>query len=393
MSKHISEILNLTSRRLENRARGLEKPIPVPWPHLAEAIGGGWWPGAYAMVGGTGVGKTQFAIQIALEAAIRGVPVKYIGLEMNMMDIVARTLGLYSGTDWSNYFLGQVKPEQLISDLEKFGPELNALPLSITTARPQAWTPRDLLKEAEAFRAGNPQKEPGEKPLLMVLDFIQLMGSERPREELRQTVKRTAYITRALAEQDITSLMVSSTSRSNYELLEGWDKGDEDEDAPYKKDPRRLVGAGKESGDLEYACDGLMVLTRQPMSQTMWCAIAKFRAGPPCWLPFTFTGSKMVVGTAPKSPTKLKDKVKHRMVRDLMFGKEYRMSMAAFVQQTRLGDGDAKQVLAELQKEGIATVEENHVTLKVEEKKDAEGSEKIDSKVSTGKGEAKESED
>ena len=66
-------------------------------------------------------------------------------------------------------------------------------------------------------------------------------------------------------------LVLSSTARANYADL----VNDPD------RDPADLVGLGKESGEIEYAADGVLVLAKdktEPKKRTL--VIAKHRHGP-----------------------------------------------------------------------------------------------------------------
>ena len=87
--------------RMRRRAQGIEKPIPLPWEHLGERLSGGLWPGCHVLVGNTGTGKSQWALQVVLHAARQGVPCLYVGLELGKVDLVARLLGLMSNKKWS----------------------------------------------------------------------------------------------------------------------------------------------------------------------------------------------------------------------------------------------------------------------------------------------------
>src|SRR6185503_20448221 len=63
--KAIGELFEAAMARMERRALGLERPIPMPptWRAVAGLGGGGWWPGLHVLVGNTGSGKSQFALQ------------------------------------------------------------------------------------------------------------------------------------------------------------------------------------------------------------------------------------------------------------------------------------------------------------------------------------------
>jgi len=88
---------------LRARARGEAKPIPLPWPRLAEALGGGLWPGLHVLCAATGIGKTAAALQIAFSALRAGAPTLYVGLELGAVDITARaiTIAENNGSQWS----------------------------------------------------------------------------------------------------------------------------------------------------------------------------------------------------------------------------------------------------------------------------------------------------
>ena len=55
--------------RIEARRSKRERPVATPWNGVNEALGGGLWPGFYVLVGGTGAGKSQWALQLGLHAA------------------------------------------------------------------------------------------------------------------------------------------------------------------------------------------------------------------------------------------------------------------------------------------------------------------------------------
>lgn len=351
----IDNFLEAEAARLQRRAEGIEQPIPLPWEHLATAVGGGLWPGLYVIVGGTGVGKTQTVLDIIRHAAGQGVPTGYIGLEMTRLDFIARLLGLESDTPWSDHFLGKTNPTELLALVADHAPALAKLPLWLEFSQPNGWPRNRLIDFAKELRGHHPQEFPGEKPILLVLDYVQLVGPSNPREDTRQVVKKTAYIGRALAEEGITTIMVSSTSRDNYSILEGVEH-------PHDTDPRKLVGTGKESGDIEYACDGLWVMTRQPNDSTMWCASAKFRAGKACWLPFHFDGTRMRSGASADLPRKLRDLAFTRARSRLMPGHKY--SRAAFAATTKLQGEALEKLIEALLNDGVLVEEGNSLILK-----------------------------
>ena len=230
--------------RMEARASGAEMPVPVPWPSVAAALGGGLWPGCYTVVGNTGSGKSQFAIQLAHEAAAKGTPVLYIGLELGEIDLTARLLGLAAKVYWSKLYLGDPFTVGGLRTRHADKVEaLRALPFHLDFGGPFGWSYRELETKVRDLRDLYPEPHgKGSRPLLVVLDFLQLVASpEGEREDLRERIARASYAARAVARaMDVAVLLISSTSRENYGTLDGAQEGKGL--GLGKGSPRRLVG-------------------------------------------------------------------------------------------------------------------------------------------------------
>lgn len=274
----VDDALDLFARRADGRA----KPIELPWKNVGEALGGGLWPGLHVLVGGTGQGKSQWALQVALEATLRATPTPtlYLALELGQPDVVARLLGLMlrkekgaPKANWSDLFIGS-KPKAL-EEAKKYAGRLKEIPLRVEVAKPHGWSFNLLYNRVEALRSIYPENNPGELPLLVIVDYLQAVGApERERVELRERIQRASYEARAAARDfNAAVLLLSSTSRESFERLT---KEEEITD----ETAHRLVGTGKESGDIEYAADTLMVLCpRKQPTDSVKLAIAKVRAG------------------------------------------------------------------------------------------------------------------
>jgi len=292
--------------RMMSRAGGRERPIPTPWPSVNTALGGGLWPGLFILVGNTGSGKSQWALQVAVDAARQGTPVLYIGLELGKVDLVARLAGLVTGRRWSRLFLGNGEdaPAEL-SQVRKMDAvrELAAMPFHLEMGPPMGWSYDWLAASMATMRELYPELNgPGSRPILVVLDFLQIVSSpEGAREDLRERIGRAAYAGRAVArEYDAAVLLVSSTSREHYATLEGREVKKEGRVVSGPKNgtgnAARLVGLGKESGEVEYAADAVLVLAREEYAPTTgslcWLAVAKGRAVTPGWTPMKFDGGR-----------------------------------------------------------------------------------------------------
>ena len=74
--------------------------------------------------------------------------------------------------------------------------------------------------------------------------------------------------------------------------------GRDKEGAPVRAALHELVGLGKESGDVEYSADGVLVLCREPWEaskpqggKVVHLAVAKLRAGEGSWCALRFDGT------------------------------------------------------------------------------------------------------
>lgn len=278
--------------RMKARGRGDEKAIATPWPALDAALGGGLWPGLHVLVGNTGSGKSQLALQLALNAARNGTPVLYVGLELAQLDLTARLAGLVERSRWSDYYHGHRIPSDTTREL------LAGLPFYLDLRGPHEWTPDALDAPAAALRA-----EGGGAPFLVVLDFLQIVGDSSDRgEDLRQRIGRAAYKGSAIARRDNAAvLMLSSTARENAHALRGKARPSANRSGSEKPEQLgtgwagRFQGLGKESGEIEYAADTLMALCEEGHEGAgpwpRWLAVAKIRAGASAWVSLDFNGN------------------------------------------------------------------------------------------------------
>jgi replicative DNA helicase len=224
------------------RSSGREPALATPWPALDRLLGGsGLWPGMYVLVGSTGAGKSQWAVQLATHAARAGRRTLYLALELSRRDLAARVFGAVAGVSWSAVLRGSLPEETLHQAIARAEREVRSLPLHTECGTPYGYGIDTLVSRAWALR-----------PQLVVLDYLQLCGTKAG-EEPRVSVARVSYAARAIA-RDLNAVVIvlSSTARANYAELVN----------DPSKDPSDLVGLGKESGEIEYAADGVLVLAK-----------------------------------------------------------------------------------------------------------------------------------
>jgi len=297
--------------RLAARRNGDATPLATRFERLNHALGGGFWPGLYLIVGSTGSGKSQLALQLALDAARAGTPVQYVALELDETHLYARAAG-YLRRDagkWSEFFHGH-KPVP-----DDVPAALAALPFHWDVAPPHGWDTAEIAHCAAALR----RLYPAAAHVLVVVDFLQLVAG--PGRDLRERIGTAAYQAKAAArDHDAVVLLISSTARENYAATEftphqlakgkAGEKRFEDATAPWDGPAHALVGLGKESGETEYSADAVFVLVKEgwttaapPHGGTrVHLALAKHRAGVPGWLDLRFDGAVFTEPPAPEPP-------------------------------------------------------------------------------------------
>jgi replicative DNA helicase len=321
--RDLKTVLDDALARMQRRAAGQEKPIPLPWSGLSEALGGGFWGGTTAtLVGDTGCGKTQWALQVALGAAAGGVPVCYVSSEPGVDQVAPRLLAMKAGQKWSDLYVGRTDAAAFDAIRAAHTESLKTLPFHLlagTASRPGEPGSRRV---ARWMRGRYPQKGPGQRPLLIVQDFVELVTGGRDQEEFNDTMGRVAQEARQAAhDHDVALLIVSSTSREqrlNDEDSIGIHHERRQSRGLGRGNPARLLLTGKNAGDMERESDTVLVLAHDPEQRAeveapwkrVWCAVAKNRAGGRAWCALRFNGTQFqedveVTRTLPLEPCDL----------------------------------------------------------------------------------------
>jgi replicative DNA helicase len=210
---------------------------------------------------------------------------------------------------WSDLYTGRAGQDTLLLLIQQHAEELAKLPLYLKTDQGvQGWAYQQIRVAVKELR----QAHPHAPTVLVVVDFLQLLVGTDDREDLRQRIGRAAYQARLVArEMGAAILLISATSRDNYGRLNvvlGTNG------VPTVA-PSSLVGAGKESGEIEYAADAALVLARASGdeagngcdSDAVWVAVAKSRVGGAGWYRLVerqgWFGEESEVGPKAESPT------------------------------------------------------------------------------------------
>lgn len=289
---------------IQRRKLREESPIQTPWSCFSNQLQGGFWPGVHVLIAGTAAGKTQFALECSLHAAMTGSAVGYVSLELNEEDILARVASTALKKKnitlpWSKIYRGEINEEELSQVQQEFEIVRN-LPFYVDFGTTTGWATSKLEKIACSMKECYPNA-----PIFLVVDFLQLVGNEpNERADLRERIGKAAYLARQVARQHRASiLLISSTARANYNLFAP-DTGIpaaglmiSDTSNPEHRflrgirSPDALVGLGKETGEIEYAADSVTILAKLPRDlivnpseySPVLAITAKLRAGPPSW--------------------------------------------------------------------------------------------------------------
>lgn len=287
-AKELSALAREFVARLKD---GREAPVPTGHAQLDEQLDGGFWPGLHIFCGGTGAMKTQLALSTAINAARAGTPVAVIALEQRRAAWAARVQAELTELSWSSVLSDRANTSELARYDATEWPEL----LSLIPGRPY----RFPIEGAAAVTAELRRRHPTGQ-LLVIADYVQLIGDIGANDETRARVMRAAVAAQEAAhEHNAAVLLLSSVARENYAKLA---------DLPCKpsmlatrdtplgpvrelKSAHAWIGLGKESGEIEFSAESVTVVAKGqhaeiPGASVVVAATAKRRFGDPSWCAF-----------------------------------------------------------------------------------------------------------
>ncbi len=233
------------------------------------------------VVGGSGIGKSAFIVNVAIAAGCGNAPVLYVSAELDDTEILARLIAVRSqgkdgrGVAHSELTMRDIDPEILRPVIEQMASDCPNL---------FVWAPRSNQKNAKCLRAAVKvlSEANDNKPVVLMLDYIQRFTEG---EDLRVATKNLSGELRELSrvggiDEDWPGAVVwavSSAPRHAYHHLascthlraavEGGDvpatgKPSKNGLRPMiRQEPIPVVGLAKESGDLEYDSTHVLVMT------------------------------------------------------------------------------------------------------------------------------------
>lgn len=240
--------------------------LPTGLPQLDTLIGG-LTTGLFILAGAPGSGKTTMALQMA-SAASREVPVVYVTFENSPSSLTLKAISARAGINPQQVLRGWADPAALRKAASEWKPVADRMALIEGSGRLTVAQIR-----AKALHAMNRHKA---KNCLVVVDYLQLWaklaGELRGLTTVRERVETLGSTLRDLAVRlDSPVLALASQNRAQGDYGDG--------------NGSSSLDSLKESGDLEYAADAVIFLTKSKKRQAvaparaMDLVLAKNRSG------------------------------------------------------------------------------------------------------------------
>lgn len=237
----IKDVLLETFERIEflHANQGKISGIPSGYPDLDRMTSGFQKSDLIIVAARPSVGKTAFALNIAQNVAARsGEPVAIFSLEMSAAQLAQRMLCAESNIDSHKFRTGMMADD----DWEKLTMAISTLseaPIYIDDSA--GTTVYDIRSKCRRLKA--------ERGIGIVLvDYLQLINSHRPRENRQQEISEISRSLKNLArELDCPVIALSQLSRS----------------VEQRQDKRPLLSDLRESGSLEQDADIVAFLYRE----------------------------------------------------------------------------------------------------------------------------------
>lgn len=282
------DILTTVDRRIS----GEEHAIVTAWDHVNFLLGDGFWAGAHTLISTSGNGKTTFAMQCAIHAALAEVPTFYASLELDNAQIGLRAAScLDDSIRWNDALRGKRTQRKTLDWV--FEEQIQGLPLWIDVGQNDGWDLEELetwiLKRREEGYTGT---------LFAVIDYLQLVkaSGQDERSSIKTIMRQIQNLARL---QNVAILAISSTSRANYgeaDVLEAAELlGTSNGNTGQMKNRSIVMKMAKEAGEIEYGSTTLSALVRDYSCKRTYLLIAKRRIEDGgVWCSFEWKGTGFV---------------------------------------------------------------------------------------------------
>jgi replicative DNA helicase len=237
---HIADILPevLDQVRGAEQNKGKVTGIPTGYTEL-DSLTCGWKRGDVIVIGGRpSMGKSAFGLCLAVEAAKKGYPPVIFSLEMSREQLALRALAMGSAQSMQSLRRGDPKDGRTWELLLSASDELGRLSLRIDDT--PGLSPLQIRAQAKRLKlAGHCD--------LVLIDYLQLMGSDRRKATRENEVAELSRSMKALAKDlDVPVIVLSQLNR----------------DLEERPDKRPKVSDLRESGAIEQDADVILFVYR-----------------------------------------------------------------------------------------------------------------------------------
>lgn len=238
----VDEIVPTNLEKIEEAAKQEDEITGIPSGFIdLDHMTNGWQRSDLIILAARpAMGKTALCLNMAANAAIDyHYPVAIFSLEMSKEQLVMRMLAAAARIDQKRLRTGQLNPDEWGAFMQKIGP-LTSAPIYIDD------TPAITIRELRA-KARRLQSREGDLGLILV-DYLQLMGSSGNSENRQQEVSEISRSLKALArELNVPIIALSQLSRTVEQT----------------KDKRPQLSHLRESGSLEQDADIVLFIHRE----------------------------------------------------------------------------------------------------------------------------------
>lgn len=226
------------AKELQGRLSGIDTGIAS----LNEATNG-WQPCEHIVIAARpACGKTAFALNMLLNAALKGTPVYIHSLEMSRKALVRRCLAILSGVDLKKMKNGRVSPEDELV-MQAVRPVFEKLPITIDD--------RSAVTMSQIFYKARKLKRKG-RCGMVIIDYLQLCRPKDSKQQRHLQVAEMSWTAKIMAKElEIPVLDLCQLSRES------------------EKTGRRPVKADlRESGSIEQDADVIAFLHHEKDENT-----------------------------------------------------------------------------------------------------------------------------
>lgn len=241
----MADRLHTMVRGALDRSLSPRPSVDLPWPDLRAITGPLRAPQVVVVAARPGVGKSAFALDVLLGAALARVPAPglFFSLEMTASELLERGVSAHGGIPGVTWDDPQ-RMREAFDDIVRTAGALERAPLSIDD---EVEDIRKLRAIARSWRHDRQRFPTGTEPGIIAIDYVQLLSSRTRHQSREQAVAELSREVKRMAKElRVPVLLLAQLSR----------------DLEKRSDHRPQLSDLRESGALEQDGDKVVMLHR-----------------------------------------------------------------------------------------------------------------------------------